>query len=90
MGVVGTRHHTHHEKTFVTADTQKVKEYQATPESWQSWWNINKAFVNKRDGRTFAQVLKQSKAQKQLPLIDKVICDSSHKNLTVQDHRKTY
>ena len=89
MDVGGTRYHIHQAKTFVTKDSQKVKEYQATPGIWQTWWNIHKAFANKRDGRTFAQVLSQNKACKQLSQIHKVTCEVSHKNAGLKYHKTT-
>ena len=89
MDVGGTRHHIHQTKTFLTTDTQKVKEYKTTPGTWQTWWNIHKAFANKCDGRTFTQVLSQTKARKQLPRTHKVTPQLPQKHAGLKYHKTT-
>ena len=38
---------------------QGKREYATHKTQWSRWWHTSKAFHNKRDGRTFAEVVKQ-------------------------------
>ena len=80
MDVGGIRHRIHHSREFTTKDIPKSKEYQVDKNIWKKWWNVNKAFANTCDDRTFAQVLKQSQGQKQSVVTNKVKSDLSYKN----------
>ena len=83
MGVGCTRRHIHCSREFTTKNHQQLNEYGAHHGIWKSWWNKHKAFANKCDGRTFAQVLKQSNAQTQIGVANNV----SH-NVSLQNERK--
>ena len=61
-----------------------VDEYQASQDIWKRWWNKNKAFANRCDDRTFAQVLKQSKAQKQIRSIFMCFIKIQEKNMVIR------
>ena len=51
------KYHIHNDR-YVWSKQGKT-EYAAHKSKWSRWWHTFKAFNNKRDGRTFAQVVRQ-------------------------------
>ena len=53
-----TGHFHIHSDRYVWSKQGKL-EYAVHRNQWSKWWHTSKAFQNKRDGRTFAEVVKQ-------------------------------